>query len=84
MQEAAPLLEEPPAFSTTLPVYVMLPLDTVWLLERDGKRVRARAVRPAALTQRMPLHAGGTSLPSVTADSFGVLSYLPSGHRAQA
>ena len=39
VQEAAPSPEEPPTFSTTLPVYVMLPLDTVWLLERDGKRV---------------------------------------------
>ena len=26
--------------STSLPVYVMLPLDTIWLLERDGKSVR--------------------------------------------
>lgn len=26
--------------STSLPVYVMLPLDTIWLLERDEKSVR--------------------------------------------
>ena len=39
-QEAASAPEEEPASSTTLPVYVMLPLDTVWLVERDGKRVR--------------------------------------------
>lgn len=31
-----------PAPATLLPVYVMLPLDTVWPVERDGKSVRAQ------------------------------------------
>ncbi|BDA47842.1 beta-amylase 1, chloroplastic [Coccomyxa sp. Obi] len=31
--------EPEPIPSTSLPVYVMLPLDTVWLLERDGKSI---------------------------------------------
>ena len=39
-EEASSAAEEEAASSTTLPVYVMLPLDTVWLVDRDGKRVR--------------------------------------------
>ena len=31
---------QPSTSGRGLPVYVMLPLDTVWLVERDGKQVR--------------------------------------------
>jgi hypothetical protein len=43
-QTSAP--EPEPMPSTSLPVYVMLPLDTIWLLERDGKSVRAHHQSP--------------------------------------
>lgn len=34
--------------SSTLPVYVMLPLDTVWLLERDDRAVRGPSCESVA------------------------------------
>jgi beta-amylase len=32
-------MDEPSSSGTGCPVYVMLPLDTVWVVERDGKRI---------------------------------------------
>ena len=34
-----------------LPVYVMLPLDTVWLIQRDGKQVRTYVLIAAVKLQ---------------------------------
>ncbi len=34
-----PEAEEPTSSGSGCPVYVMLPLDTVWVVERDGKRI---------------------------------------------
>ncbi len=48
-----------------LPVYVMLPLDTVWLLERDGRSAsvikREAALEVALRTLRKVRRAIGTS-----------------------
>lgn len=39
-ESASPPQPAPPP-ATLLPVYVMLPLDTVWPVERDGRKVRS-------------------------------------------
>lgn len=47
-----------PTPATLLPVYVMLPLDTVWPVERDGKKARtqvfAHVCAPHCATQVRP------------------------------
>lgn len=49
---------QPSTSGRGLPVYVMLPLDTVWLVERDGKQVCNTVDSIASLLQA---NVGGAS-----------------------
>lgn len=52
---------EPELADTGLPVYVMLPLDTVWLLERDGLSasvIKREAALDVALRTLHKVHPG--------------------------
>jgi hypothetical protein len=71
--------QPPPEPDNGVPVYVMLPLDTVWLLERDGRKysVSLETLQPAWLPASSPCMdslllynpAGSAPEPQTTSDA---------------